>query len=207
MFDYFKSYNEFCNKNMNIQLQTIKDQIYHYPIIEDLLGFHYWLDKKLGPIYNDTKSYDIEHISEAFTHISFSHNILSFYTTLLTLERNLLHQTKNGEPRMLTFPPNAIQELMKFRETSGLVFESQRKPNQPMDFNKHWRKVLHDAGIEKFRFHDLRHTAASYLVMNGATLQETAQVLGHKSTTTTERYAHLSVEHKQALTDRILGGI
>lgn len=117
----------------------------------------------------------------------------------------LLHQTKNGEPRVLTFPPNAIKELMKFRQATGLVFASQRKQHRPMEFNKHWRKALCDANIEKFRFHDLRHTAASYLVMNGATLQETAHVLGHKSTVTTERYAHLSLKHKQALTDRVFG--
>lgn len=117
----------------------------------------------------------------------------------------LLHHTKNGDPRVLTFPPNAIQGLMKYRQQSGLVFASIRKPDKPMEFNKHWKKALLEAGIEKFRFHDLRHTAASYLVMNGATLQETAQVLGHKSTITTERYAHLSHAHKRALTDRVFG--
>ncbi len=119
----------------------------------------------------------------------------------------LLHQTKNGEPRVLMFPPNAIQKLMKYRQQSGLVFASKRKPNRPMEFNKHWRKALQDAGIENFRFHDLRHTAASYLVMNGATLQETAHVLGHKSTVTTERYAHLSIEHIKTLTDRVFENI
>jgi len=129
MSDYYKSYDEFCNKNMNIQLQTIKDQIYHYPIIEDLLGFYYWLDEKVGPIYNDTQSYDIEHISEAFTHISFSHNILSFYTIFLTLERNLLHQTKThmrtileSIPKMnyLAFYPDNINDIIIRDRISGI---------------------------------------------------------------------------------------
>ena len=57
------------------------------------------------------------------------------------------------------------------------------------------------------RFHDLRHSAASYLAMNGASLLEIAEVLGHRSIETTKRYSHLSVEHKQQLTDRILGAL
>lgn len=61
--------------------------------------------------------------------------------------------------------------------------------------------------MSNFKFHDLRHSAASMLVMAGATLYETAQVLGHKSVQTTARYAHLSVDHKQELTDRIMGEI
>ena len=43
--------------------------------------------------------------------------------------------------------------------------------------------------------------------MNGATLHECAEVLGHKSIETTKRYAHLSVEHKRSLTDRVMGDI
>ena len=43
--------------------------------------------------------------------------------------------------------------------------------------------------------------------MNGATPYETAEVLGHNSVETTKRYAHLSVEHKQPLTDRLMEGI
>jgi integrase len=49
-------------------------------------------------------------------------------------------------------------------------------------------KALDRGQIEDFRFHDLRHTAASYLVMNGATLHEAGEVLGHKSMETTKRY-------------------
>ena len=99
-----------------------------------------------------------------------------------------------------------MNELQRFREVgSGLVFPSPTLWRKPFEFRKHWVKAKAEAGIENFRFHDLRHSAASMLVMNGATLYETAQVLGHKSTQTTARYAHLSVEHKQALTDRIMG--
>ena len=53
----------------------------------------------------------------------------------------------------------------------------------------------------------LRHTAASYLVMGGATLHEAAEILGHKSTETTKRYAHLSTQHKSEVAGRIMGKV
>ena len=79
-------------------------------------------------------------------------------------------------------------------------------------FRKHWDKALKVAGIEAqkteesdgFRFHDLRHTAASYLVMDGETLYTAGQILGHKSPQTTARYAHLSTEHKAEAAERVM---
>jgi len=119
-----------------------------------------------------------------------------------------LADTKNGEPRTLPLPKPVIEELMRWREVgTGLVFPSDIKPGKPFEFRKHWDKLLIDAGIENFRFHDLRHSAASYLVMSGATLHETAEILGHKSIATTQRYAHLSTDHKAAIAERVLGGI
>ena len=63
------------------------------------------------------------------------------------------------------------------------------------------------AGIKNFRFHDLRHTAASYLAMAGATLLEVADVLGHRELSVTKRYSHLATAHKEKLVNRVLGDI
>jgi site-specific recombinase XerD len=51
------------------------------------------------------------------------------------------------------------------------------------------------AEITDFHWHDLRHCTASYLAMNGASLAEIAEVLGHKTISMVKRYAHLSDGH------------
>ena len=120
----------------------------------------------------------------------------------------ILRDTKNGDPRILPLPKVAVAELKPRREVgNGLVFPSRRIPRKPFEFRKQWTKALDDAGIKDFRFHDLRHSAASDLVLGGATLHEAAEVLGHRSVATTKRYAHLSTGHKAELVERVLGGV
>lgn len=55
-----------------------------------------------------------------------------------------------------------------------------------------WDESCEIPRLRKFRFHDLRHCTASWLVMAGASLPQTAKILGHKELATTQRYAHLS---------------
>ena len=64
-------------------------------------------------------------------------------------------------------------------------------------------RAIEKAGIKNFRFHDLRHTAASYLAMAGVDLNTIREILGHKSLEMVLRYAHLSPGH-QANAVRIL---
>ena len=77
---------------------------------------------------------------------------------------------------------------------TGLVFPC-RHGRTPVCIRKPWERALTEAGIEDFRFHDLRHSSASYLAMSGATLADIAAVLGHKTLAMVKRYAHLSDEH------------
>ena len=119
-----------------------------------------------------------------------------------------LVNTKNGSPRINPIPAPALDELKKFRQVgNGLIFVSPNDIEKPFDFRVQWTRAIQRANIKEFRFHDLRHTAASYLVMNGASLHETAEILGHKSTQTTKRYAHLSTDHKSALSERVMDKI
>jgi len=66
---------------------------------------------------------------------------------------------------------------------------------------------LKRAEIEKFRFHDLRHTWASWHVMNGTSLQELMELGGWKSYEMVLRYAHLAPEHLSDAAARIERGL
>ena len=69
--------------------------------------------------------------------------------------------------------------------------------------NHAWRKALNRAGIENFRWHDLRHTWASWHVQNGTSLQELQQLGGWSSFEMVLRYAHLSSDHLRHAANRI----
>ena len=116
--------------------------------------------------------------------------------------------TKNGQPKVLPLTDSVVIELSKFKDQEpALIFNSEIKTDKPFCFNKQWKKALLSADIENFRFHDLRHTCASYLAQNGASLLEIADVLGHKQIQMTKRYAHLCVSHKQKLIEEYFGEI
>ena len=64
--------------------------------------------------------------------------------------------------------------------------------------------ALRRAGLRRIRFHDLRHTAASYLAMSGATLPELAAFLGHRTLAMVQRYAHLAEGHSEEVAERMV---
>ena len=72
---------------------------------------------------------------------------------------------------------------------------------------KAWENARTRAGIIDFRFHDLRHSAASYLAMNGASQLEIAEVLGHKTLQMIKRYSHLSEDHTRKVVEKMAGKI
>ena len=89
----------------------------------------------------------------------------------------------------------------KLRSSTDLVF-----PNVD-GCRKSWANALRRAGIKGFRFHDLRHTCASYLLQSGKSLVYVGAYLGHKGIASTQRYAHhadeLSKEAGGILSKRI----
>ena len=115
-----------------------------------------------------------------------------------------LDETKNGERRLVPVTGLALDLLR------GLTNRGAGDPVFPGDFRTAWGVACRRAGLVDFRFHDLRHTAASYLAMSGASLAEIAEVLGHKSLAMTKRYTHLSTDHTRKvvskLTERLFGG-
>lgn len=117
-------------------------------------------------------------------------------------------RTKNGDPKVLPLVPSVIEEMRKFpRTVAHRVFAGTFKPAQAYSFEQRWKTALQAAHIRGFRFHDLRHSCASMLAQNGATLLEIGDLLGHRQLSMTKRYSHLTVGHKAALVNRVLGDI
>ena len=119
-----------------------------------------------------------------------------------------LGETKNGKPRLLPLTQPVIEELMLYRENSDfLIFNSTISKTTPFDIKKAWSKTLEISGIQRCRFHDLRHTAASNLVRNGRSLFEIGTLLGHSSTAMTQRYSHLAIQDTQSMVDTVMGAL
>lgn len=126
--------------------------------------------------------------------------------------RIILKDTKNGSTRAVPLAGLAFDEMKALskvkRIDSKLIFASKQTPKpgkviKPISIRTAWETALRKAGIENFHFHDLRHTAASYLAMNGASLAEIAEVLGHKTLQMVKRYAHLSEQHVLNVVERM----
>ncbi len=109
-----------------------------------------------------------------------------------------LHETKNGERRLLPLQGYAYELIYKLskniNEHTQYLFPS-KKTLKPIEIKRAWETSIKRAGIENFRFHDLRHSTASYLAMDGASMTDIAEVLGHKTLQMVKRYAHLSEAH------------
>jgi len=125
------------------------------------------------------------------------------------LERKVavLHETKNGERRVLPLAGVALEMLRERKQETSrsddLIFPGRTDKTQPVDLRTPFETALKKAQIEDFRWHDLRHSAASYLAMNGASLAEIAEILGHKTLAMVKRYAHLSEQHTASVVERM----
>lgn len=106
--------------------------------------------------------------------------------------------TKNGEKREIPMNEAIRNILFRVKKNPGspFVFAS-HTGTAFVDVKKSFYNALAKAGIKDFRFHDLRHTFASHLVMNGVDLLTVKELLGHKKIEMTLRYSHLSCDHKR----------
>ncbi len=111
----------------------------------------------------------------------------------------ILHETKNGDRRRVPLSGLALtllNEHSKIRRLdTPLLFPSERNPQKPINLRSAFEYAMKRAEIKEFHWHDLRHCTASYLAMNGASLAEIAEILGHKTMQMVKRYAHLSDGH------------
>jgi len=109
-----------------------------------------------------------------------------------------LAQTKNREIREIPINDTVLDLLIRLRKNSKGSHVFSKKDGTPYkDIRGGFRSSLQKAGIRDFRFHDLRHTFASHLVMAGIDLKTVQELLGHKTLQMTLRYSHLSRDHKR----------
>ena len=127
-----------------------------------------------------------------------------------------VHQTKNYETRYI--PMNSLVREALQRHPKRMIVKTHpngkverrvapwvfsNEAGQPyVNVDKGFKNSLKRAGITKhFRFHDMRHTFASWLVMKGVDLRTVAKLMGHKDIKQTMRYSHLAPDHMQGAVD------
>ncbi|PHS75569.1 MAG: integrase [Rhodospirillaceae bacterium] len=135
----------------------------------------------------------------------------------LDLERGLaiFRNTKNGDTRSVPVVGHLKEVLIEHVEKINARYKTMKpKPPKrwvfprldgqlPIDIRKAWENARDAAELVDFRFHDLRHSTASYLAMNGASQLEIAEVLGHRTLQMVKRYAHLSESHVKSLMEDV----
>jgi len=110
-----------------------------------------------------------------------------------------VRKTKTSNPRQIPINEDLAALFKRIRKRQGLkseyvfIYQGQRINDLKNGFNA----ALKRAGIDNFKFHDLRHTFASHFVMRGGSLKALQEILGHKTLTMTMRYAHLAQDHKK----------
>jgi integrase len=129
-------------------------------------------------------------------HVDFAAGVLRFLKTKTHVPRSV---PLLGEARTL------LEALAHQRRPEvPWVFPSPRKEDaQPLFIDYAWTEAVKKAGIAPCRFHDLRHTFASYMAMSGASLRDLAEVLGHQKLQHTMAYSHLLPSHTATMVERM----
>jgi integrase len=120
-----------------------------------------------------------------------------------------LPRDKAGDDgREVLLSPAAVAALLSLPETSSpYLFASRARCGHMVALQGHADDAFVRAGLKRVRIHDLRHSYASAAVGDGISLYTVGTLLGHRNVHTTQRYAHLSRDHKRAAVDRIAAAI
>ena len=126
----------------------------------------------------------------------------------LKVGRATVHETKNGDPRVLPLVGKALEALRELKlqnsAASEFIFAHPNGlPEAFYGFDSHWYDALQAAKLTDFKFHDLRHSCASYLAAQGASLLKIADVLGHRTMQMVKRYSHLASGRKTSVVEKM----
>jgi integrase len=106
----------------------------------------------------------------------------------------MLPRTKNGDGRIVYLNTLAQQALAAVprQKAKPTDFVFVGEPMTPENVSLAFLRACRSVNVSDFRFHDLRHTAASWMRMKGADIHTVALILGHKDLRMAARYQHLS---------------
>ncbi len=116
---------------------------------------------------------------------------------------------KSGKSGYVNLNKTALEVLESWKKQSpdtspaALVFPSPKSGQKMDNCGSAWERLLKDAEIKNFRWHDMRHDFASRLVMAGVDLNTVRELLGHSDLKMTLRYAHLAPEAKQRAVEKL----
>lgn len=138
-------------------------------------------------------------------------NILNLTWSQVDLQQRVLNleHTKNGQRLTVPLCETSYNGLVGLKNTKVIhldypfVFHQNGKPYSPHQVSMAFKRASKRAGIENFRFHDLRHDFASGLVQRGNDLYVIQNLLGHKDGRMTQRYAHLQIETLRKAVDSL----
>jgi integrase len=131
---------------------------------------------------------------------------VDFKHKILTLRLAAAKTKKDGQ---VNLNKTALDVLQKWHDQSDdtrndvLVFPSPVTGQIMDNCDSAWEALLKDAGIQNFRWHDMRHDFASQLVMKGADLNTVRELMGHSDLKMTLRYAHLAPSIKQTAVEML----
>ena len=113
-------------------------------------------------------------------------------------------ETKTGKGMRTILLPKTVADILRRRKADTIsqwIFPDPVKPEDPVNPGSaylHMKTLLRRTGLPSIRFHDLRHSCASLMVMNGVSMKQVQEWLGHSTfSTTADIYAHLDYKSKQ----------
>jgi len=127
-----------------------------------------------------------------------------------------LYRTKNKRERFESLMPRTREALLGWREHQRWMRHRRQIQDVKSDrvfcrldgtplkgFNKAWRVTKEIAKVKSFHFHDLRHTFCSNLLLSGSDIKDVKEMIGHRDLAMTDRYSHLTVQHKRSCQERL----
>jgi integrase len=181
-------------------------------------SFNQWREERDYPLYDDLSGCGFADYLKPAVLLSLNTGmrrgeLFGLQWRDVDLEKRILtvvgEGAKSGQTRHIPLNDEALAILKQWKAQPGVksiggyVFSG--KDGDPLqNLRKSFMEVLRKAKVNDFRWHDMRHSFASKLVMNGVDLNTVRELLGHGDYKMTLRYSHLAPEHKAAAVAKLV---